>query len=302
MEKNISIDITQNNKSHKKKVRKKRHNKAFVTEYTPNLPENILNISVEQLDISMETRELLIAGKVTTIKDIASRYMNDMYKIHRIGKKQCFEIRKALGKYGADYRPNEVAEELDDKISAKQLVEKISTDKQTQKADIFSKKNNNNFARERDVRLKTIHDGLERPKVEDYEPLKNSYLKFSKGGKFGLKTIDKKDLIPPEYDDIFFFSSGLAVVELDGKFGYIDENNKMRIEPKYDLALSFSEGLAVVAEYKDGHYMCGYIDENGNVIITLEYESATSFNAGVACVKKDGKWYNIDKENKLTTV
>lgn len=43
----------------------------------------------------------------------------------------------------------------------------------------------------------------------------------------------------------------------------------------------------------------GYRDEQGNAKITAEYEKAFPFNsAGLACVKKDGKYFFVDKANQ----
>lgn len=289
MEENKKIETAQQNT---KRLRRKRKRKTFTPNYTPNLPSEILNIKIEELELLPETKESLLAGRVLCIKDIASRYIHEMYSIQKIGKKQCFEIQKALKKYGADFRPAE--------IDQKHAVNYNNADRTINVDNGFKhNKNGRQVKFDRDIKLKTIRDGLQKPTPEPFEPLKNEYLKFSKGGKFGLKTIDKKDLIPAEYDDIFLFSADLAVVQIGEKYGYIDKNNNIKIQPKYDLALSFSDGLAVVAKCEKGQYMCGYIDVNDNIIIDFEYESATPFNAGMASVKKEGKWYNIDKQNKV---
>ena len=67
----------------------------------------------------------------------------------------------------------------------------------------------------------------------------------------------------PKYDDIFSFSEGMAIVEVDHKYGYIDKTGKEVVKPKYDEANPFNEGLALVGI--KGKY--GFVDKNGKAKI-----------------------------------
>ncbi|EGK8009230.1 WG repeat-containing protein [Campylobacter lari] len=52
-------------------------------------------------------------------------------------------------------------------------------------------------------------------------------------------------VIEAKYDDIWYFSEGLARVELNGKYGFVDKQGNLVIETEYDVVLDLVEG----AEY-----------------------------------------------------
>src|SRR2546428_11275103 len=70
---------------------------------------------------------------------------------------------------------------------------------------------------------------------------------ISKDRKWGYIDKTGKMIIQPQFEDIRFFSEGLACVTVDGKkYGYIDKTGSFVITPQYDAALSFSNGRAAV--------------------------------------------------------
>ncbi len=107
-----------------------------------------------------------------------------------------------------------------------------------------------------------------------------------------------KIVIELQVDDVYPFSEGLAVVEVDGKSGYIDKTGEMVIEPQYDFAYSFADGLAAVQI--DGRL--GYIDKTGEWVIEPQYEDTWSFSDGLAPVLVDGKWGYIDTTGEMVIV
>ncbi len=60
----------------------------------------------------------------------------------------------------------------------------------------------------------------------------------------------------------------------------------------FDYMESFKEGLAVVGIQGQGY---GYVDDAGKLVIPAKYEIASEFSNGKAKVKRDDKWYFIDK-------
>ena len=94
----------------------------------------------------------------------------------------------------------------------------------------------------------------------------------------------------------------LFPVKLNGKFGFIDRTGKIIIEPQFDGVWSFSEGLALVwnGDFEDGNR--GYIDKTGKYVINPPSPGCASFFEGVAAAKvsENGtKWGYIDKTGKF---
>jgi hypothetical protein len=73
--------------------------------------------------------------------------------------------------------------------------------------------------------------------------------------KYGAIDKTGKYIIPPQFDNIQYFSEGLALVEVQGKTGYVDRTGKMVIPLFEGYAKSFSEGLAAAIKrgYKYGY-------------------------------------------------
>lgn len=112
------------------------------------------------------------------------------------------------------------------------------------------------------------------------------FVKFQRGGKWGFKDKNGKEVIPPIYDEVFNFKEDVACVERKELFGYITRDNEMIIPYKYEWASSFSEGLACVGDDSK----CGYINKQGEVVIPFIFDAGTPFVGGVAQVKQNGRW------------
>ena len=69
---------------------------------------------------------------------------------------------------------------------------------------------------------------------------------MQKDGKWGVIDRNGDAVVPPQWDDVRYFSEGLAQVEKAGKYGFIDRTGKEVAPPQWDLAGEFSEGLAQV--------------------------------------------------------
>ncbi len=83
---------------------------------------------------------------------------------------------------------------------------------------------------------------------------------YRKGDKWGFCDRDKRIVIDCVYDEVAFFSEGLAAVNFNSKFGYIDNVGKLVILPSFEKAYSFNScGLAEV--YLNGENML--IDKSG---------------------------------------
>lgn len=63
---------------------------------------------------------------------------------------------------------------------------------------------------------------------------------------WGFANSEGETVISPIYEQVDFFSNGLAVVKKDGKFGYIKKDGSCHIKAKYDSATSFISNCASV--------------------------------------------------------
>lgn len=82
--------------------------------------------------------------------------------------------------------------------------------------------------------------------------------------KWGFCDRYKKIVIPAVYDEVDFFSDGLAAVRINGNWGYIDTTGKLVIPAVYRDAFPFNGGLALVDD-TNGKY--SFIDKKGNIVI-----------------------------------
>ena len=103
------------------------------------------------------------------------------------------------------------------------------------------------------------------------------------------------------YQDLFGFSEGLALVDTGDKCGYINKKGKVVIPFKYELprvnyndsATYFNEGVVAVMK----NYKWGFLNKKGKVVIPLKYDWVRGFSEGLA--KVIGKNYcYINKKGK----
>jgi len=108
-------------------------------------------------------------------------------------------------------------------------------------------------------------------------------------GQWGFVSIDGKNVIKADFDEVLPFSEGLAAVRRRGVgWGFVDKTGLFAIEPIYDDCLPFSEGLAAV----EVEGKVGFIDKRGALVIPPTYDLARSFSEGLAKVAI------LDKERK----
>jgi len=100
--------------------------------------------------------------------------------------------------------------------------------------------------------------------------------------------------VTPEFEDAYWFSEGLAPVKIEGKWGYIHRDGSMAIAPQFEGVRGFSEGLAAVVI--GGKF--GYIDASGKVVVEPIYTDAFEFSEGLAVVLLNWKWGYIGRTGK----
>ena len=151
------------------------------------------------------------------------------------------------------------------------------------------------------------------------------------GKSYGMINKEGKEIVPVKYDDVNWFSDGLAAVKLNGLYGYVNESGNEIVSPRYYFATSHVEGMAWVQLngesffidnsgrplegsksesdgynpfndglapiQKSGHK--GFIDKTGKEVIPFLYDKAWEFSEGLAGVELDGKWGYINLQGDM---
>lgn len=97
------------------------------------------------------------------------------------------------------------------------------------------------------------------------------------------------------YDKIYSFNEGLALVKKNDKFGYVNKEGKLVIPMIYYGGRDFSEGLALVQKK---NFKRGYIDKNNNIIIPMIYDDGVDFENGLVRVNYQGDYFTINKQGQ----
>ena len=301
--------------------------------YKPPYNEEVLQMSVEGLNLSAPTLEILQKGGVHTVGDIVKRRKNEMYKIQNFNKKKLLEVTNAISPLKVDFRPDDEPQQdrKGDRPSQPQRPEQRNgqppRERDGQRSAPAQKEqeqrrpngderrggerpqqNGNRDQRNRDQQGK----GKKGSNAVDFSrifprdrlvhsprimPEQDRFVKFQRAGKWGFKDENGKEVIPPIYTEALNFKEDMAAVEMNGLFGYINRENVLVIPYKYDTAGSFSEGWANVSLGEK----CGYIDKEGKDTVPFIYDAATAFTGeGYGRVKKDGRWGNIRKNGEVT--
>jgi len=131
--------------------------------------------------------------------------------------------------------------------------------------------------------------------------------------------IDKtgKVVVPIEYEVVFDYCDGIAMVAVNAYYDHIDlaafdqAGREVVLPGEYDLIYDFSEGLAAARDgaWLDGKW--GFIDKSGSEILPFNYdEVGAGFSEGLVAVSAGehiengiyqeyvGKWGFVDKDGK----
>lgn len=107
-------------------------------------------------------------------------------------------------------------------------------------------------------------------------------------------------VIEQKFDEVYFFTEGLAAVKVNGKWGYINRRGQFVIQPQFGEAVPFTEGLALAFIDKPGTQSGGFIDKTGQFVIKPQFNAPHPFWGGLASVdivQGAGRGY-IDKSGK----
>ena len=152
------------------------------------------------------------------------------------------------------------------------------------------------------------HDGIAQPD--------GKLIRLKKGrgrtGKWGLYTLDGKEILPQEFNLIDEFVDDKALVIKNGKYGLIDRKGNFVLEPSISASrvFPFQNGIAKVGNElmvenikgvpKRRYKQNGYVDLKGNFIIKPQYDYIFHFDSiwkagkGLAQVVKDNMVGYVD--------
>jgi hypothetical protein len=100
-------------------------------------------------------------------------------------------------------------------------------------------------------------------------------------GKWGFIDAKGRIVIRPTFEQVSYFSEGLAAVKMNGQYGFIDKTGKMVITPRFRYAFDFSEGLAWVEGGPTG-----FIDKTGKIVLSAPGSTyCREFRDGLALTK-----------------
>lgn len=118
---------------------------------------------------------------------------------------------------------------------------------------------------------------------------------FDLNDKAGFVDISGNIVIKPQYEAVSSFYDGLAIAAYnsDVGMGMINKKGEIIIPMKYHDFLDYSEGFLGV---RIGEKW-GYVDEMGREVTPIIYDEVYSFENGRAVVVKDGRAYEISKDD-----
>ena len=281
--------------------------------YAPPYSNDVLQMSVEGLNLSVETLEILKKGGILSIRDVAVRRKTEMFKVQNFNKKRLFELQNAITPLGVTFRPDEEAGTPD---RAGQPRENKGEDRRNGKGDAAERREGGEH-REKDRRENERREsdrrendrkgedrrGNERkakgenPRQNDGRPQqgkkevssknKGNAVDFSKI--FPRPKLVHSPRIEPVHDRFTKFQKA-------GKWGFKDENGKTVIPPIYNEALNFKEDMAAV----EMNGLFGYINRENELVVPYKYDTAGSFSEGWANVSLGEKCGYIDQTGKET--
>jgi WG containing repeat len=89
--------------------------------------------------------------------------------------------------------------------------------------------------------------------IESYsQNIDYSLIPYRKGDKWGFVNANKTIIISATYDDVKWFTEGMAAVKLGSKWGYINTAGKMLIPAKFTVAKSFRKGYIPLTNKVEG--------------------------------------------------
>lgn len=131
----------------------------------------------------------------------------------------------------------------------------------------------------------------------DYRMQRSFFLPFSKDNLWGFLNEAGEEMIKPEYEEVSFFSEGLAAVQKEGKFGYINKTGKVMIPFSFDDAESFKSNTAIVRKGDKS----GLIGRRGEELIPFIYDDLADPSEDIYVAVSNEKSGYVSRSGKKLT-
>ena len=285
------------------------------SDYKPPYSDDVLNMSVEGLNLSVETLDVLQKGGIKTLGDILSRRKNDMYKVQNFNKKRLFEVSNAIAPLGVDFRPDEPkvqdgkqepaqrkenGREREDRLDGNRGKDRSRDDrrKDAPRDDRQNAKPHREEMRPAEDRRRAEQENADR---RDFGKNKQQGGKDRQNGREKQdNSVDFSKIFPREKlvhsPRIEMKKDRFTKFQRAGRWGYKDETGKEVIPPIYTEALNFKEDMAAV----EMNGLFGFINRENVLVIPYKYDTAGSFSEGWANVSLGEKCGYVDQTGKET--
>ncbi|TAH41124.1 MAG: hypothetical protein EYC69_09115 [Bacteroidetes bacterium] len=131
----------------------------------------------------------------------------------------------------------------------------------------------------------------------DYLRQTSLFLPFNNNSHWGFINESGAEMIPAVYDEVNYFSEGLAAVSKDGKYGYVNKSGKVMIPFMWDDAEAFKNNSAVVSKGNKS----GLINKSGEFLVPVEYDEITEPVEDICVVVKNDKAGYVHKTGQALT-
>ena len=131
----------------------------------------------------------------------------------------------------------------------------------------------------------------------DYLRQTSLFLPFNNNSHWGFINEAGAEMIPAVYDEVNYFSEGLAAVSKDGKYGYVNKSGKVMIPFMWDDAEAFKNNCAVVSKGNKS----GLMNKTGELLVPVEYDEITEPVEDICVVVKNDKSGYVDKSGRELT-
>lgn len=101
------------------------------------------------------------------------------------------------------------------------------------------------------------------PSVLEETRRDSAFHRIQVNGQYGYRNSSGTVVIPPSFDQAWYFSEGRARIRDDDRWGFIDRSGNVVIEPRFAQAWDFRNGLARV-RLADGRM--GYVDTSDTLV------------------------------------